>query len=174
MGDTLRRNQVSKETAMNRKNLGIYLNDHLAGAIAGVELVKRSAKSNEGTEFGEFLSKLQIEIEEDQVALVKLMEDLGIRKDLLKDAAAWMSEKVGRLKLNGQLVGYSDLSRLIELDGLYLGVQGKASLWTNLKSLDLSDMASSGLDLDELMSRAENQLSSLADYRAKAAEIALS
>ena len=159
---------------MNRKKLGIYLNDHLAGAIAGVELVKRSAKSNEGNEYGEFLSKLQIEIEEDHVALVKLMEDLGIRKDLLKDAAAWMSEKVGRLKLNGQLIGYSDLSRLIELEGLYLGVQGKSSLWRNLRSLNLADVTSSGVDLDELISRAENQIASIEDYRARAAETALS
>lgn len=158
---------------MNRKNLAIYLNDHLAGAIAGVELAKRAAGSNEGNEYGDFLAKLVIEIEEDQVALLQLMEQLGIRKDLLKDAAAWMGEKVGRLKLNGQLVGYSDLSRLIELEGLYLGVQGKLSLWTNLKSLNLQDVGSTGIDLNELISRAENQIASIADYRAKAAETAL-
>ena len=159
---------------MNKKNLGIYLNDHLAGSIAGIELAKRSAASNEGNEYGDFLSKLRIDIEEDQVALVKLMEHLGIRKDILKDAAAWMSEKVGRLKLNGQLVGYSDLSRLIELEGLYLGVQGKSSLFTNLKALNLPEVASSGVDLNELISRAESQLSSIEDYRTRAAERALS
>jgi hypothetical protein len=159
---------------VNKKNLGIYLNDHLAGSIAGVELAKRSASSNEGNEYGDFLSKLIIEIEEDQVALVKLMEHLGIRKDVLKDAAAWVGEKVGRLKLNGQLIGYSDLSRLIELEGLLLGVQGKLSLWSNLKSLNLQDVSASGVDLNQLISRAENQSASISDYRARAAETALS
>ena len=154
---------------MNKKNLGIYLNDHLAGAIAGLELAKRSTSANEGNEYGDFLSKLVIEIEEDQVSLIKLMEHLGIRKDLMKDAAAWMGEKVGRLKLNGQLVGYSDLSRVVELEGLYLGVQGKLSLWRNLKTLQLTDIGTSGIDLTELETRAEIQLAGVEEHRSKAA-----
>ena len=159
---------------MNKKNLGIYLNDHLAGAIAGLELAKRSTGANEGNEYGDFLSKLVIEIEEDQVSLIKLMEHLGIRKDLMKDAAAWMGEKVGRLKLNGQLVGYSDLSRVVELEGLYLGVQGKLSLWRNLKTLQLTDIGTSGIDLTELEARAEIQLAGIEDHRSKAAITAFS
>ena len=154
---------------MNKKNLAIYLNDHLAGAVAGLELAKRSTGSNDGNEYGDFLSKLVIEIEEDQVSLIKLMEHLGIRKDLLKDAAAWMGEKVGRLKLNGQLVGYSDLSRVVELEGLYLGVQGKLSLWRNLKTLQLADIGTSGIDLTELETRAEIQLAGIEEHRSKAA-----
>ena len=159
---------------MPNKNVAIYLNDHLAGAIAGLELAKRSAGSNEGNEYGDFLSKLVIEIEEDQVSLVKLMEHMGIRKDLLKDAAAWMGEKVGRLKLNGQLIGYSDLSRLVELEGLHLGVQGKLNLWRNLKTLQLPDIGSSGIDLTELETRAEIQLAGLEEHRSKAAVTAFS
>lgn len=158
---------------MNQKNLAIYLNDHLAGSIAGVELGKRAAGSNEGNEYGDFLAKLVIEIEEDQVNLIKLMEHLGVRKDLLKDAAAWMGEKVGRLKLNGKLIGYSDLSRVVEFEGLYLGVQAKLSLWRNLKPLNLPEIASSGIDLSELESRAQNQIAGLEEYRTKAAAEAL-
>ncbi|HYN36239.1 MAG TPA: hypothetical protein VEV82_04610 [Actinomycetota bacterium] len=158
---------------MNQKNLAIYLNDHLAGSIAGVELGKRAAGSNEGNEYGDFLAKLVIEIEEDQVNLIKLMEHLGVRKDLLKDAAAWMGEKVGRLKLNGKLIGYSDLSRVVEFEGLFLGVQAKLSLWRNLKLLNLPEIASSGIDLSELESRAQNQIAGLEEYRTKAAAEAL-
>lgn len=36
-----------------------------------------------------------------------------------------VAEKLGRLKPNGQLHGYSPLSRVIELEGLYLGISGK-------------------------------------------------
>ena len=36
------------------------------------------------------------------------------------------------LKLNGQLLQYSDLSRLLELEGLGLGIHGKMDLWRGL------------------------------------------
>ena len=38
--------------------------------------------------------------------------------------AGWVAEKAGRLKLNGSLLTYSPLSRLVELEGLSLGVEG--------------------------------------------------
>ena len=47
-----------------------------------------------------------------------------------KSAGAWTAEKFGRLKPNGQLTGYSPLSRLVELEGLKLGITGKLGLWT--------------------------------------------
>jgi hypothetical protein len=158
---------------MNEKNLAIYLNDHLAGAIAGTELAKRSAQSNLGTEWGDFLESLVTEIEQDRAELTRLMEALGIKKDLLKDAAAWVGEKVGRLKLNGQLVGYSDLSRLIELEGLALGIHGKLSLWKNLEQLELPEVKSAGLDLEDLAARAQKQRDDLEDFRLRAAAKAL-
>ena len=46
----------------------------------------------------------------------------------------WTGEKLGRLKLNGQLLGYSPLSRLIELEGLMLGIAGKLAMWIALSS----------------------------------------
>ena len=46
------------------------------------------------------------------------MEDLGFDSDTMKDLGGWALEKVGRLKLNGQLTGYSPLSRVVELEGL--------------------------------------------------------
>ena len=35
--------------------LAIYLNDHLAGSTAGVELARRTAHENDGSELGAFL-----------------------------------------------------------------------------------------------------------------------
>jgi hypothetical protein len=42
---------------LNRKLLGIYLNDHLAGATIGLELSRRARGSNEGNEYGEVLER---------------------------------------------------------------------------------------------------------------------
>jgi hypothetical protein len=153
--------------------LGIYLNDHLAGAIAGWELAKRATKNNKGTPLEGFLSRLATDIDEDRQYLEILMERLGIRKDRLKDTAAWVAEKVGRLKLNGKLFGYSDLSRLVELEGLSLGVEGKLALWRNLSLIRDRHPALAGDRLDELIGRAETQREELERVRLEAARAVL-
>ncbi len=153
--------------------LGIYLNDHLAGAIAGLELAKRAARNNEGTPLGTFLARLTTDIDEDRRALETLMSDLGVRRDVVKDAAAWMAEKVGRLKLNGRLVGYSDLSRLVELEGLSLGVEGKLAMWRNLSRVRQRYQALEDANIEELIQRAEAQRRELGEARQEAAIRAL-
>ena len=114
--------------------LAIYLNDHLAGSTVGRDLSRRSADSNRGTSYEPFLSQLAGEIDEDRRSLLAIMDALGVRVDRFKAAAAWGAEKLGRLKLNGQLRGYSPLSRVVELEGLVLGVYGKRALWITLAS----------------------------------------
>ena len=62
------------------------------------------------------------------------MQALEVGRNTPKVIAAWGAEKVGRLKPNGQLRGYSPLSRLIELEMLQLGIAGKMAMWTVLDS----------------------------------------
>ena len=107
--------------------LATYLNDHLAGATAGVELSRRSAGANEGTELGTVLARLASESEEDRATLQSVMEAVGAARDRVKVTAAWVGEKAGRLKPNGQLTGYSPLSRVIELEGMSLGMEAQAA-----------------------------------------------
>ena len=112
--------------------LSTYLNDHLAGSTAGVKLARRAAESNEGMSYGPVLATLAAEIQEDRQSLLDVMERLSVGQDRLKLALAWGAEKAGRLKLNGELRGYSPLSRLEELEALSLGVEGKLGLWRTL------------------------------------------
>jgi hypothetical protein len=152
--------------------LAIYLNDHLAGATVGRELSRRSAGSNRGTPWEPFLSRLAQEIGEDRRSLLTIMDTLGVRVDRLKAAAAWGGEKLGRFKLNGQLRGYSPLSRVVELEGLILGVAGKRGLWITLGELARDRPV---LVLDELLglrARAESQLEGLETHRLQAIETA--
>ena len=159
--------------ARERELLGIYLNDHLAGAIAGRELAKRSAKSNQGTEFGPFLQDLAAEIEEDERSLRMVMDRLDVKPNPVKDSGAWLAEKIGRLKLNGSLTGYSDLSRVVELEGLTVGITGKVALWRSLQESPPADAATlQGVDLDELLARAEKQRDGVEEQRVKAARMA--
>jgi hypothetical protein len=114
--------------------LAIYLNDHLAGAYLGVELARRLRAGNASEpRFGEPLARLCGEIEADRETLEEVMSRNGVRRSHLKPTAAWVAEKLGRLKLNGQLKGYSPLSRQLELEGLYIGVTGKLRLWQVLE-----------------------------------------
>jgi hypothetical protein len=151
--------------------LGIYLNDHLAGSIVGVDLARRTRGSNEGTELGDFLALLTVEIEEDRDTLEEVMEAVGAGRDRLKIAGAWAGEKAGRLKLNGSLLSYSPLSRVVELEGLRLGVEGKACLWRMLR--ELADPRLSAFDFDALIARAERQRDELEQCRLEAGRLAL-
>src|SRR3954467_4732 len=116
------------------KYLPIYLNDHLAGSTVAIELIKRAAGENEGTELGAFLVALREEIEADRNALLEVMSELGTGVDTKKRLTAWATEKAGRLKLNGELFSYSPLSRVTELEGVSLGIEGKRLLWIALRS----------------------------------------
>jgi hypothetical protein len=149
------------------KLLGTYLNDHLAGSMVGVELSRRARRSNEGTPLGRYLAELAEEIEEDRATLKAVMERLGVGQDRLKMSAGWLGEKAGRLKPNNRLFGYSPLSRLIELEGLTLGVEGKRGLWQVLRELQEPRLAE--FDFDALLERARRQRDGLEGRRLAAA-----
>ena len=151
--------------------LPIYLNDHLTGATAGAELARRTAGANDGSEYGEPLGRLAEEIEEDRATLKDVMSRLDIGEDKLKVVAGWMGEKFGRLKLNGQLLGYSPLSRLIELEGLLIGSTARAAMWRSLELLGEERLE--GIDFAALRTRAETQRDELAGLRDRAAAEAL-
>ena len=157
---------------VSTSKLAIYLNDHYAAAVGAVQLARRSARSNRGTRYGEVLASLAAEIDEDRQSLRLIMQRLGIRSDPAKAAVAWSAEKLGRLKLNGQMTGYSPLSRLEELEILSLGVEGKLAMW---RALDHGvDRGVPEAELETLIKRARSQRRRLERQRLDAASEALS
>ena len=154
---------------LDRKLLGIYLNDHLAGATVGLELAKRARGSNKGTEYGDGLERVAREIEEDRDTLQQLMTSLEVGRDHPKVIGAWVAEKIGRLKPNGRLTSYSPLSRLIELEMLALGLSGKLSLWEGLIEAAGEDSRLDVEELRRLAARAERQRKEVWQLRQRAA-----
>jgi hypothetical protein len=154
------------------KYLATYLNDHLGGATAGVELVRRAARENKDTELGAFLADLTAQVEADREALEKIMGELGAKPDRAKVAAGWTAEKVGRLKPNAQLRGYSPLSPLVELEGLLVGIQGKLAMWRALAEI-ADALGLDGVRLEELAARAESQQADVERHRIDVARRAL-
>jgi hypothetical protein len=149
--------------------LGIYLNDHLAGATGGAELARRVAGSHGGHDSGE-LRRLAAEIAQDRAALLEFMTALSIPVRAYKVRAAWLGEKAARLKLNGRLLTRSPLSSLEELEIMRLGVEGKAAGWRTLRTLAETDTRLDPGRLDELISRARRHADLLEELRVRAAD----
>jgi hypothetical protein len=154
--------------------LGIYLNDHLAGATGGLELFRRALASHRGTAAEPVLERLAQEVEEDREALLRIMTSLGLPVRQYKVAAGWLAEKAGRAKPNGRLLSRSPLSSVVELEGLRLGVLGKAALWRLLRALADRDSRLHAAELDRLAERADRQAAELEELRLAAAVEGLS
>jgi hypothetical protein len=158
--------------ALDSKFTPIYLNDHLAGSTVGLSLAKRTLGSNRGTQFEPFLERLATEIDEDRETLREIMRALDVGENRVKKLVPLVAERAGRLKLNGSLFGYSPLSRLVEFEGLALGIAGKLGLWVALQQGEEPRLAS--FDLKALEARARAQRDGIEDSRREAARIALS
>lgn len=156
----------------NDRLLHIYLNDHLAGQAAAMALAERCLSPNRGTPLGEYLVGFIQELKQDRAELEGVMRRVGARQSQLKQTAARALERVGRLKLNGQILSYSDLSRLEELEALCLGVEGKMALWQVLDRLRSADPRLSSTPVEELLERATRQRATLEEHRQAAAAVA--
>jgi hypothetical protein len=149
--------------------LETYLQDHRAGAEMGSDLARRLADENVDTPYEDFLLGLAREIEQDVVTLEHIMDRYGVSKSMLKTAGAKVGEKLARLKPNDQLSGYSPLSRVLELEGLRSGVQGKLGLWDSLAQLAPFDDRLDEREIRDLQARAERQLERLREHHKVAA-----
>lgn len=144
--------------------LAIYVNDHLAGSTAGLELFRRAAASASG-ERRRTLQQLLREVEQDRTALLEIMAQLSVPVRQYKVLAGWAGEKAGRLKPNGRVIGRSPLSSLIEAEAMLLGVRGKAAGWQALRIAADHDGRLPADRLDELIARADSQAEVLEQLR---------
>jgi hypothetical protein len=142
-------------------HLETYLQDHRAGAEYGSTLARRLHEENTGTRYEGFLGQLADEIEEDVGTLESIMERFGVGKDTLKTAGAKVGEKLGRLKPNNALAEYSALSRVLEMEQMRGGIQGKLALWDALSETAPFDERLDADEIARLIQRAELQLAGL-------------
>lgn len=152
--------------------LRIYLNDHWAGQAAGRKLAERLQASNRDTPLGQYASDLLSEIQVDAELLQEAMRRVGAKRDVIKEVAVLTFERIGRLKPNGRVLSYSPLSRVVELEAMALGVEGKLSLWKVLAKLGEGDDRLRGLDFGAAQKRARSQRSRLERFRTDAARLA--
>ena len=154
------------------EKLSIYLNDHLAGAIAGLELFEHLAASREGTPLAQLLLDVKGEIEADRAELESIIARLHERDRTIRKAVGWVSERLLRLKLRADDPHNEGLRLFESLEALVLGIEGKAALWRALAALPGNPRVLQGIDLARLIARAEQQSAALEPARLDAAKAA--
>ncbi len=117
--------------------LATYVRDHLAAAAGGAALARRAAGTLDrlDPEDATTLSRLAQEIGEERRTLRRCARALDIRRPRLRELGALIAERLGRVKLNGQLLGTSSLSPILEIDLLITAVSGKGRGWRTLAVL---------------------------------------
>jgi hypothetical protein len=148
-------------------SLGIYLQDHLAGAAYAIDLVEFMRDEHQGDELGQFAATLLVDIKTDRDTLQRLADRAGAGSSTFKELTAWFSEKVSRLKLSHD-VGDA-LGTFEALEFLALGIQGKLALWRALGAVAMADDRLNGMDFGRLAARAEKQHAKVENRRLQVA-----
>jgi hypothetical protein len=156
-----------------KEPLDSYLNDHLAGSVAALELLDHLADAHADTSLGALFSGLHAEISGEQQELKGLMQTVGAGESGPRKAAAWIGEKVALLKM-GRDDGVGGAFRLLEaLDTLVAAIRGKEALWRALSAAAEDAPRLRELDYARLIRQAEDQRESLEAVRIDAARRAL-
>ena len=150
---------------MATEMLHTYMQDHHAGAAAGIDLFRRVAEDHSDLHVREVVSRIGDETVDDVKALEELMTLAGASPSLLKDLPAKASEKLGQLKPNRRAAERSPLSDLVELEALTLAVTGKKMGFRAL--LELGDPRLPAPTLENLFERAEKHARELEELRAR-------
>jgi hypothetical protein len=158
---------------MAEHSLATYLNDHLAGSVAAVELLELIDQMHVGDDKVAFVFELRAEIESDRGELEALMARLQIAVSRTRKAAAWFSEKFTEFKLRLDSREDGALRRLEVWEALSLGIEGKRLLWVSLATAAESRPDLAGPDYNHLQHRAKEQRRNVESMRIKAARAAL-
>jgi hypothetical protein len=151
--------------------LATYLHDHLAGSNFAIELLKNLRDQHAGEPLGQFAAVLRIEIEEERKVLQRIIEQVGTEPPALKEATAWVLEKLSRFKLRH--TGSEELGTFEALEILGLGILGRVALWRALSVIAPTDTRVRGPDFDALAARAQGQHARVEERRLQVAVTAL-
>ena len=137
--------------------LSDYLNDHLAGSVAAVELLDRLVETYTAKPLERLFRELRDDIRADQGQLEELIAKLGIKESTVRKAGAWIAEKISRPKIDLDADSKSDLGLFLALETLVLGITGKRSLWRALGAASRAVPELARLDYSGLDKRAIDQ-----------------
>lgn len=141
----------------DRRLLGIYLTDHLAGATGAVQRLEQMRSAYTDLPVHGEIADLAGRVAGERDRLAELIHELGLSPRRGELVLARAGEALGRLKLNGRVLSRSPLTPLLEVELLRSGVVGKLSLWQTLQVHG----AELGLDAQELVGLHQRALDQL-------------
>ena len=156
-----------------RKHLATYLNDHLAGSVAAIELLEDLIESAGDAGAASFFAQLKNDIEADQQQLRDLIHRCNLTESGPRKAVAWIAGKIVELKSRIEDRSTGPLARLEALEALVLGITGKLALWRALAVAQETAAELRVLDYDHLAERAKDQRRRAESARLEAAREAL-
>jgi hypothetical protein len=156
---------------MSREHLSTYLNDHLAGSVAALEIL--DGLSSDAPDLAPFAAQLKEDIESDRQQLIALMDRLGIEQGRLRKASGWLAEQFVEAKLEMDDEDKGEFRRLERLESLVLGISGKLGLWRALEAASVEDARLRGPNYEDLAVRAREQRARIENLRIQAARSAL-
>jgi hypothetical protein len=152
--------------------LAVYLNDHLAASVVALNMMEELAAHEHGQALEEKLLALRAEVEEEQQMLRDLLARIDAGESRLKQAAAWLTEKVGQGKLAVAARVHPSLATLQGLEALALGLEGKLCLYRVLGEIAPHDPRLSEVRPAALVARTIIQQSMIERERLAAARAA--
>lgn len=138
-----------------------------------MELIEHSIKAHQETPLARFFEKLGADVKADHEQLENLLTALGLDPSQIRNAGAWMAEKLGRAKLGFSGGESSELRLLQTLESLSLGISGKRLLWRALAAVRKAEPALQITDFAQLEARATEQLDRVEIERLAAAKASL-
>jgi hypothetical protein len=150
-----------------------YLNDHMAGAVAALELLGHLESAYAGTHVAVVVAALRGDIEADRQELAALMHRLDVSESAPRKAAAWLAEHVAELKLRMDDRGGGALRLLEGTEAVALGIEGKLALWNALAAAAVTSPELQGIDYVTLAQRAVEQRNRIESLRLEGARGAL-
>jgi hypothetical protein len=158
---------------MAEQPIHVYLNDHLAGATAGVDLAKQASERHDG-ELREFFAQLADEVSADYNTLTSLMDQMDAHASGAKEVLAKAGSEISDTKFSGESTDDPEFGTFITLETLSIGVEGKLCMWKALKVVADDYPELSSADIDTLIERAQSQRDKIEGKRLEVASTALS
>jgi hypothetical protein len=157
---------------VSRKHIATYLNDHLAGSEAALEILDHLESKHGAGRVGEVVRRLRAEITEERKVIKGLLDQLDASVSVPRRVAGWLSEKALELKLVADDPGDGYLRLLEAVEALKLGVHGKLGLWEALQANEDVVSVLATVEYQPLIRQAEVQETLLESVRLDAARSA--
>ena len=157
---------------MRTEHLVTYLNDHMAGAVAALEVLEHVIEQHATHPASPKLQLVKADIEADRRELELLVEHLGERESVARKTVGWLAERAVRMKLRADDPGDGALRLFESVEMISLGIEGKLGLWRTLASLRDGIRELNTVDFERLIRRAQEQREVLEQIRYEVARAA--